>query len=448
MINVALPGIMRSFGSTLVQTEWVVLIYLLTISVSLLFWGRFGDYYCKSRVYLIGMIVFSLGSLSCFLATNVTWLCCFRWLQAIGAAMMMATGPAIIRNNFKPEVLGRVLGLIGVATSLGLMLGPVISGFIIHRYSWRIIFLVTVPVGLFGSIFGYLSMKPFAMRRISIENVFSFDWLGMILWALTISITVLLSTLHETFFSDVFLFGSSIILLLIVFLVKVELKRKKPFVPVSLFRNRSYSIAIFCAALSFAVLFAVLVLMPFYLTYVLDFTSQTVGLVMMAAPVSVFIVSPLSGLFYNRLGARLLTTTGLAIVGCGLFLLCFVSVTSSVIDVAWRLAVLGCGQALFLSPNTTNVLQNVGPEQTGVSAGMLATARNLGMLAGVSMAGFLFEGIFSKVSGGLDLSQYNSSQATNFLIALRGTFVFAGIFAIIGAVLSALRTGRGNCHYH
>ncbi len=106
MINVALPSIMRSFGTTLANTEWVVLIYLLTITVSLLFWGRVGDIYGKGEVYLLGMLVFTVGSFACFFSTALWHLVGFRFFQAIGASMMMATGPALIARSFRQDSLG------------------------------------------------------------------------------------------------------------------------------------------------------------------------------------------------------------------------------------------------------------------------------------------------------------------------------------------------------
>jgi EmrB/QacA subfamily drug resistance transporter len=439
MINVALPSIMRSFGTTLPQTGWVVLIYLLTITATLLFWGRVADQVGLISIYLSGMLVFTIGSLACYLSATLLQLVLFRFLQAIGASMMMATGPAIIKMVFPLGQLGMALGLVGVATSIGLMTGPVISGLLIHSYSWREIFLVTVPVSLLACIGGYYFSRPFLPKTQEARPAVPFDWPGMILWTGMISMSVLLATHHSGVPAKVLLAEGLVCLFCLVLLVKIEARKQNPLFPFSLFRNRSYAIAMFCAALSFAVLFVVLILMPFYLDYILGLSPKKIGLVMMAVPISVFFVSPLSGFFYNRIGARFLTTSGLTIAACGLLLLCFLSVDSSAFDVAWRLAVLGCGQALFLSPNSATVLENVGPSQTGVSSGMLATARNLGMLAGVSFAGLLFGMIFSKLSGGLDLRHYSPDQVQNFIYALNVTFTVAAVFSVFGAVLSSLR---------
>ena len=441
MINVALPSIMRSFGTTLPRTEWVVLIYLLTITVSLLFWGRVGDQFGKGSVYLTGMFVFSIGSMACYLSATLAQLIFFRFLQATGAAMMMATGPAIIKKVFPIGQLGMALGLVGIATSIGLMTGPVISGILIHSYSWRAIFLVTVPVSLTVFLAGWFYVKPRLGESKREKSTLSFDWYGMVLWTGMLTLLVLLTTHYRGVSGRVLVAEGIAFFLFLLLFVKIESRHQVPLLPLALLRNRSFFIAIFCAALSFTVLFVVLILMPFYLDYVLGLPARQIGFVMMAVPIAVFIVSPLSGYYYDRIGARFLTTAGLSIVALGLLSLCFLAADSSPFAVAWRLAVLGCGQALFLSPNSATVLDSVGHDQAGVSSGMLATARNLGMLFGVSLAGLLFGMIFFQLSGGLDLKEYGPDQVQNFISALQLTFAFTAVLSVGGAILSALRKG-------
>ncbi len=438
MINVALPSIMRSFGTGLPQTEWVVQVYLLTITASLLFWGRVADRLGLGLVYLLGMLIFSIGSIACYLSATLLELIFFRFIQAIGASMMMATGPAIIKTIFPLNQLGKALGLVGVATSIGLMSGPVISGVLIHNYSWREIFLVTVPVSLAGTVAGVLFLKPFSEKRVFRSGI-PFDWGGLLCWTGFITLVVLLSTNHSLEMDIVVFMELLALILFLGLLVKVELDQEYPLFPLALFRNKSYSIAMFCAALSFSVLFVVLILMPFYLDYVIGLSTENIGFVMMAVPISVFIVSPLSGHLYDRIGARFLTTAGLSISALSLFLLCFLSTESGAMDVAWRLMLLGFGQALFLSPNSATVLKNVSREHTGVSSGMLATSRNLGMLLGVSLAGLLFAVIFSQVSGGVDLKEYSPDQVENFMFALKVTFTITSVLSVLGALLSAMR---------
>ncbi len=440
MINVALPSIMRSFGATLPQAEWVVLMYLLTITVSLLFWGRMADGVGKGRVYLLGMLVFTAGSLACFLSATLGQLIVFRFFQALGAAMMMATGPAIIKMTFPVGQLGMALGFIGVATSVGLMSGPVISGFLLHAFSWRSIFLVTVPISLGFFLLGWIFLLPYLQRIPGHgKNNVSFDWLGMILWTMMVALAVLLSTHHTGVPAQILLVEGGFFLLFFALFLRVESTHRFPLFPFALFSKRSYGIAILCAALSFTVLFVVLILMPFYLDYILELSTKQIGFVMMAVPVAVFVVSPLSGFLYDRIGARLLTTSGLALCTCSLLFLCFLSPESSVLSVAWSLIFLGAGQALFLSPNSAAVLDKIRADQTGVSSGMLATARNFGMLAGVSLGGLFFGLIFSNLSGGLDLIHFQPDQVHNFIDALQATFSLTALLSLFAAVLSSLR---------
>ena len=442
MTNVALPSIMRSFGSSLPQTEWVVLIYLLTITSSLLFWGSFSDRHGKCTVYLIGMFIFTVGSFACYFAVSLTGLCLFRFVQAIGASMMMATGPAIIKMVYPIRKLGMALGAIGIATSTGLMLGPVISGVLIHNYSWRVIFLVTIPLSSTVFVIGWFWLRPIYMHAEKTENSSATDWPGTILWATLVSAVVFLSTIYSQMSGKSVLASIIVILLLAIIFIKKELKQRTPLLPLILFYRRSYAVAIFCAALSFAVLFVVLILMPFYMDYILNFSAQQIGFVMMSIPLSVFLVSPISGILFDRIGARFLTTAGLGIAASSLLFICLLSENSGAFDIAWRLALLGCGQALFLSPNSADVLASVDSDQVGISSGLLATARNLGMLTGVTLAGLLFGAIFSKLTDGLDLKQFQPEQAGSFMTALIVTFGITAVLSLFGAVLSGLRRTR------
>ncbi|MCK5515933.1 MAG: MFS transporter, partial [Desulfobulbaceae bacterium] len=140
MLNVALPSIMHTFSAPLALTEWVIIIYLLTITILLLFWGHLSNIYGQGRIYNQGVLIFAIGSLFCYLAQTINMLIFFRFVQAVGASMMMAMGPALISSVFPRHQLGSGLGQIGIATSLGLMAGPAISGLLIHWFHWRYIF--------------------------------------------------------------------------------------------------------------------------------------------------------------------------------------------------------------------------------------------------------------------------------------------------------------------
>jgi MFS family permease len=202
MLNVALPSIMKSFDSTLALTEWVILIYLLTITVMLLFWGHLSKKYGQERIYSSGALIFSIGSLLCFLGSDIYLLIFFRFTQAMGASMMMAMGPALIKSVYAKENLGRGLGQIGIATSLGLMSGPAISGILIRWTHWRFIFLITVPIGMLVYFFGRrnLLISPQVDSQSPVTNNGQpFDTTGALLWVCAVCTTLVVTSYATTY---------------------------------------------------------------------------------------------------------------------------------------------------------------------------------------------------------------------------------------------------------
>jgi MFS family permease len=190
MVNIALPTLMAQFDASFNHIRWVVLCYLLAITVSLLFFGMAADRFGAGTIYLVGVGGFVCGSLASALAFRLDMLLACRIVQGLGAAMLMAAGPALIRELFAPNHLGRGLGLVGIATSLGLMSGPLVGGILLTYFSWRTIFLVNLPLGLIMLVAGFVLLKgakpPVARPR-------SLDLKGALLWAaIIISMVVFL----------------------------------------------------------------------------------------------------------------------------------------------------------------------------------------------------------------------------------------------------------------
>jgi len=190
---------------------------------------------------------------------------------------------------------------------------------------------------------------------------------------------------------------------------------------------------------SFAVLFFVLILMPFYLARVLLLPPDRIGYVMMAVPLCVFVVSPVAGRLYDLFGARIVATGGLICCMAALFLLTHLTADSTPLAIAVRLALLGFGQAMFLSPNSASALGGVADELAGVTASLLATARNFGMLAGTALAGLTFALHFSAATGGLDMKEFVPSATPAFMLALTRSFGYALIISLLSIAASLLR---------
>ncbi len=433
MLNIALPSIMEHFQSSLKLTEWVVMIYLLTVASTILLWGHLGDMFGRGRLYAAGMILFASGSLACATSPGLGFLIFSRFSQAIGAAMMMALGPAIIKSAFPTKQLGRSFGLIGISVSLGLMAGPSLGGLLLEIGTWRLLFLITVPVGFLFSILA-LMMLPADHNG---EDQNSFDWFGGFLMTTTFVFFAL--GINQATASSVSLFSLTGWLFLAVMAGTLFLWREKrspsPLLPMDLLRQRYFYAALLCAVLSFEILFTVVVLTPFYLHHVLSLPSWQIGLTMMAIPATVMIVAPTSGWLSDHLGARLLTTTGLLLSTIGLILLTTMPAQTTPTDVAWRLTFLGGGQAMFLSPNSASVLKRVKDYQAGISGALLATARNLGMLLGTAQAFFMFSLVFGRQTG-LDMRDFTPPHTQAFIDGLQAAFLTAAFFGILAIACS------------
>jgi len=463
MVNVALPTLMQVYASSLALTEWVVLIYLLTITVSLLFWGYFSTGIGQGVLYSRGLLIFSFGSLFCALAPTMSLLIFFRFVQATGAAMMMAMGPALIKSCFPKEQLGRGLGLIGIATSIGLMTGPAVSGLILRWSHWRWIFLVTVPVGLLVYFLGRSMLAPLGLCKKGNDAIPSrtgiaphhwlfrkrgegnnFDLLGGLLYVASVILTVLILS-HATVTccrSEGYgwpVFRVLMVLLFWAAFILYERKIKNPLFPVALFQKPFFTMAMISAMLSFTVLFFVLLLMPFYLSTVRQFPPDQVGYYMMAVPLCVFFVAPLAGRFHDKIGARIIATFGLACCLVSLVLLTRLSAESPGSFVVFSLSLLGFGQAMFLAPNSAAALSGVSREESGITSSLLATSRNMGMLLGTALAGFVFAYAYAGLTGGMDIKDFTLHQTPQFMQALQQTFRVCALIAGVAVVASWLR---------
>lgn len=438
MVNVALPTIMRSFNLSLAHAEFVVTLYLLTITVTLVFWGRLANRVGLGNIYLGGMALFGFGAFACYLSGSYDKLLVSRFFQALGASMMMSSGPAIIKSAFPADHLGRSLGLVGIATAAGLLTGPFVSGLLVSVASWRSIFLVTLPVAFTALVLG----KFFLLDRLAHQQQHGetrYDWKGSCCWVAIVVLCVTIFHRLDSFLSPVNLMMLVVLGFMVFLFIRVEKSSEQPLLPIPLLRQAYYWIAVSTAAISFAVLFTVLVLIPFYLEYISAMPIDRVGRVMMAVPATLIVLSPLSGYLYDKIGARYLTTAGLLLSAFSLLSLALLSEDSSAAEVAVKLAVLGAGQSVFLSPNSASVLSQVEEQYAATSAGILATARNFGMVTGATLAAAFFSWWFDFYTGGGSLGDYSAADSNDFILALRTTFALTALVAFLGCFLSSRR---------
>ncbi|MGW8287380.1 MAG: MFS transporter [Desulfobulbales bacterium] len=438
IVNIALPTIMADFGVELATIQWVVMIYLLTVTSLLLSFGRLSDIKGRRIVYSTGLVIFSLGSLLCGMAPSPYWLIGARFFQGLGAAMNMACTPALVVDTFPESERGKAIGMMGSVVAAGLTTGPVLGGLLIHYFSWRFIFYINIPIGILTAAGVFFLLKG---SKADITRPETFDWPGAALLAVLLG-SFLLAITHAYdwgYLSTPTLSLLSICLFAAVTLLKIEVKVRHPILSRSLFAIRLFSLPIIAAVILFLCLFILVFLMPFYLVHPAGYPVNTAGTIMACIFVALFVVSPFSGALYDRIGSRLLTTLAFGLIAASLLSLAVIPAQMSTFSIIWRLSLAGIGTAVFLPPNSAAAFSAVAPHQRGVASAIVAAARTLGMVMGVAIAGAIFNNVFYKLSHGLSLKEYQPALEGIFMKSYHYVMMGGVFIAVLGMITSFLR---------
>jgi len=397
IVNIALPTLTKALESDLYRIKWVVIIYLLVITCLLLPLGRLSDTYGRKRVFQGGYIVFTIGSAFCGMASSLIGILSARGLQGVGAAMLMANGPAIITGAFPAGQRGKALGTLAMVVSAGLISGPSIGGLLITTLGWKSIFWVNVPVGFLGTML----VQKFVQVDPSESAKAPFDWAGAILQlALILFFIVAVDPPSISISGSVpFPIPRWLIALMIPLLgflfIRVELDAQAPLFDISLLSIRTFWTANLASFLTFVAYSSLTVLMPFFLEEVLHFAPDKAGLFMTAIPLTIFVVAPVSGRLSDTLGSKGLSSFGALIGACGLFVMAGafgLGVHSQIShpSIILGLCSIGLSTGLFQSPNNNAIMGVVPANKLGVASALLATVRNLGLVTGTGLATGLF----------------------------------------------------------
>lgn len=442
VVNMALPNIGAYFRTTLATIEWTIMSYLLVISSLLLAYGRLGDMFGHRRIYLLGFAIFTSGSLLCGLAPTVLHLILFRGLQAVGAGMLMAVGPAIVTDIAPPEQRGRALSITAVSVAVALTIGPVLGGILTAAFGWQSIFLINIPIGIVGF---WLANKTIPKKHDL--NIQPFDFGGAILiFTALIGILLPLSLVERFGWNNIFIilaigFG----LVLAGFFVFLEKCSPFPLFDVKLFKNRQFSMSNLAALLNYMAQFTIILLIPFYLQRLRGLPPAEAGLLYFPMPLTTMVLAPVSGILSDRMDSRYLSAAGMAVMAVGMWLLSNLKIDSSNLFLIAGLIITGLGIGLFQTPNNSAIMGSVPRNRSGVASGMLATMRNMGMVLGVAISGALFSAsnhwflnlLQKKGLSGAQLEQ------TAFIDALGITYKVGAGLALIAAIIS-LAKGSSN----
>jgi EmrB/QacA subfamily drug resistance transporter len=435
IVNVALPVMSEKLSVSMATIEWVVTSYLITVSASILVFGRLGDMKGKTAIFKWGLLMFVIGSLLCGVSKTLQWLVISRVIQGIGAAATMATNQGIITHVFPAHERGRALGISATFVALGTMVGPPLGGFIVSILSWHYIFLVNVPIGIIIFIMG---MKILPRTQTQIKE--RFDIKGAILFSL--SVILLFGSMisgQEVGYNNFFII-SAFILSVVSFaaFIMVETKIDSPLLPMDIFKNRLFSISVFCAFISFTAISCTNIIQPFYLQYVLKLSPAVTGLFMMIYPLILSIVAPASGYLSDKIGSELLTFLGLLFTAGGLFLMSTMTQYSTLGIMTLFIGVLSIGNGLFQSPNTSLVMSTVSKDRLGIAGSTNALVRNIGLVFGVSLSTTL---LYNRMSYklGRHVVSYIEGREDVFVYGMKVVYVTAAMICILGALITAKR---------
>ena len=435
VVNVALPSIQRDLGIGLSQLEWTVNAYALTFAVFMLTGGKLADFFGRKRIFLLGLVLFTLSSLLCGLASSGEMLIGARTAQGVGAALMLPATLSIISATFPPELRGMAIGIWAGVSAMALAIGPLIGGLITEHIDWSWIFIVNVPIGVLGLAVGWFVIRE--SRDTSADQRLDFPGLitsGVGLFALTFAL-IEANSYGWTDPVIIGLFALSAVAL--VAFVLLEMHQRSPMLDLSLFRSSTFAGSNVVALLVTLSMFGVFFFMSIYMQNILGYSATKTGAAFLPMTLLIILIAPIAGRSSDRIGSRALMTAGMLCLTASLVIFSRLGLDSTFWDILPGLIVGGFGMGLVMTPMTAAALGSVPVEKSGVGSGVLNTFRQVGGALGIAVMGAI-------VASYVDLGAGRPNPADfidGFQVALR----VAAVFALIGAVV-AVTTIRKHRH--
>jgi EmrB/QacA subfamily drug resistance transporter len=439
IVVIGLPSILQDLHASIVHGIWIITGYALMLTILPIMLGRLADLYGRIRLYNLGFAIFTVGSLLCALSRNGDQLVIFRFVQGLGAALIITNSVAIMTDAFPRKELGMGLGTSIMAANLGAIAGYTLSGVMITYFGWRSIFLINIPIGIFGTIWGYLRLKEISVKPVGEK----FDYAGSILYCVGLLIILLALTIGDPLSGRnlAILAGGLAFFIAVIF---IEFKQKHPTLDMTLFKIRLFAfnnIISFLNALTFS---CGPFLRSLYLQLILGYSALKAGILLIPMEIVILVLSPISGRIADRYGGRMLCSIGLALNASALFWFSTLTEKSSYGAVLVSLLLLGLGMALFASPNASAIMGSVPAEKRGVASGIRMTIVATGSVISVPFSLLLMTLVmpYAKLSQIVSGTQLiNANEVAIFLKAINHACLILGIIVLL-AIIPALLIGR------
>ena len=422
-VNLALYPMSVDLHVSMSQIQWVMIAYMLVLTVFLPFFGKLGDIFPKNKLYALGFSIFALGAFLNTTAPTFGLLVTYRCIEAIGASIMLSNAQAIIAGIFKKERRGKALGLNGCIVAIGGMSGPALGGILINAFGWHSVFIPCIPVAIMGAYYSW-KMLPHAIKTRR-EN-FKFDYKGFLYFTISLfALLLAISEGHTWGWSSVKIITLGILTLVFggLFYFR-DHKINYPLINFSLFEIKPFTFGNLAVMTSYMAMYTNSILLPFFLQEILKYNPLVTGLLILPYSVTLSVAAPISGRLSGKFGSRYLTLAGPIVFISALILFCIYDKNVQMWQIVFASGIMGIGNGLFQSPSNNAIMTSVRKDEFGIASGILALSRNMGNILGVAVTITLFETFknFYLEAGKL----YDNA----FLISYRLTMCFGILFGI------------------
>ncbi|HEU0169622.1 MAG TPA: MFS transporter [Chloroflexota bacterium] len=449
ILTISLPDILRSLNASVVEIMWVVMGYSLVITSLLLPFGRLADMKGRVRLFNIGLVLFTVASMMCGLSQSGMQLVMARFIQGIGAAMVMANSVALLTDAFPLEQRGQALGFNMMAATGGWVFGSVAGGVITQFLGWRYVFFVNAPIGLLGAVWCFLKLRETSQPELKAR----FDLGGIITFPLAVA-----SILAGLTFVTVGRWGwpeTNVLFVAGVLLLGafgfIERRVREPMMDLELFKIRVFSAGNFAVLLNALGRGSTLFIMSWYFQAVLQDQPAIAGLKTLPLAASMVIVSPLAGKLADQMSSRFLSTAGLAGNLIAMAALAIVPVNVPYPVLCGVFILMGLANAFFNAPNTTAVMSAVPASRRGVAAGARTLLLNSGQTMSIALTMAIvattvsYQTLVLLFGGSADAQLGLDGVA--FMTGLHKLFMVSALLCLAAMVCSAMR-GTEPAHDH
>ena len=408
-VNLALYPIAQGLNITLTEVQWVVIAYMLVLTVFLPFFGKLGDIFSKNKVYGSGFLIFAIGALLNYTAPNFYTLLIFRCIEALGASIMIANGPAVIATLFKGEKRGQALGLNASLVAVGGMTGPAVGGALINFFGWRAIFLPSVPLAIIGAYLAFKLLPAYVKKK-----KFKFDYRGFFYFTVALfALLLAISEGHEWGWKSIKIISLGLLTLLFggLFYFR-DSKINFPLINFKMFKIKTFTFGNIAVMTSYMTMFTNGILLPLFLQEIMKYNAFLTGLLILPYSIASSVVAPFAGSYSGKHGSRLLTIIGPSIYILALIIFTSFNTNTQMWQIVLASIIMGIGNGCFQSPSNNAIITSVRKEELGIASGILSLSRNLGNILGVAVTITLFESFRNGLL--IDGIQYTKAFLTSY----------------------------------